>query len=52
MYPPPRAVSAVTRRHGEFSGFFWLIGTAFALRNFVTLTTVGGFSQFYPQFAM
>ena len=29
---------------GEFSGFFWLIGTAFASRNFLTLTTLGGFT--------
>ena len=31
---------------GEFSGFFWLIGTAFALRNFLILTTLGGFTRF------
>ena len=24
---------------------FWLIGTAFALRNFLTLTTLGGFTR-------
>ena len=37
---------------GEFSGIFWLIGTAFGLRNFLTLTTLGGVSQLFRQFAI
>ena len=30
---------------GEFLGLFWLIGTVFALRRFLTLTTLGGFTR-------
>ena len=39
---PEIAVLAVTRRHREVFGSFWLIGTAFALRNFLTLMMLGG----------
>ena len=28
---------------------FWLIGTAFALRNFLTLTTLGGFTRVFRE---
>ena len=28
---------------------FWLIGTTFALRNFLTLTTLGGITQFFGE---
>ena len=28
---------------------FWLIGTAFALSNFLTLTTLGGFTQVFRE---
>ena len=28
---------------------FWLIGTAFALRNFLTLTTLGGFTRVFGE---
>ena len=37
---------------GEFSVFIWLIRTAFALRNFLTMTTLGGVCQFFRQFAI
>ena len=32
---------------GSFLGDFWLIGTAFALRNFLTLKTLGGFTRVF-----
>ena len=34
---------------GEFSGMFWLIATAFALRNFLTLTMLGGFTRVFRE---
>ena len=33
-----------TRRHWRFLGTFWLIGPAFPLRNFLKVTTLGGFT--------
>ena len=48
--PPSRAVSAALGGTGDFSGFSWLIGTA--LRNFLTVMTLGGVSQFSRQFAI
>ena len=49
-----KTVLAVTRRHGRFFGFFWHIGTAFALRKILTLTTlmVGGFTEFFKEIAI
>ena len=35
---------------GEFSGIFQLIGTAFAFRNFLTLTTFPTFPDVSPEF--
>ena len=32
--------------------FFWLIRTAFALRNFLTLTTLGGCTQVFREIAI
>ena len=34
---------------GELSGMFWLIGTAFALRVFLTITTLGGFTRVFRE---
>ena len=31
---------------------FWLIGTAFVLRNFLALTTLGGFTRFFEKFVI
>ena len=31
---------------------FWLIGTAFALRNFLTLTMLGGFTRVFEKIAI
>ena len=45
-------VSAVTRRQRGGFRTFWLIGTAFALRNFLTPTTLGSVWDFFRQFAM
>ena len=37
---------------GEFSGIVWLIGSAFALRNFLILTMLGSVQEFFWQFAI
>ena len=40
---------AVNWRHQQVFGGFWLIGTVFPLRNFLTLTTLGGFTRVFRE---